>query len=26
MPRLARQKSYDSIFHVMVKSIVEAPL
>ena len=26
MPRCARIKSYDSIFHIMVKSIVEAPL
>lgn len=26
MPRGARIKSYDSIFHIMVKSIVEAPL
>ncbi|QCX33317.1 transposase [Caloramator sp. E03] len=26
MPRMARQKSYDSIYHVMVKSISEVPL
>jgi len=26
MPRMARQKSYDSIYHIMVKSISEVPL
>ncbi|QCX33243.1 transposase [Caloramator sp. E03] len=26
MPRMARMKSFDCIYHVMVKSIVEAPL